>query len=394
MAQRSSGVVAFTLVAFAFAVVMVGTTLPTPLYALYRAAMGFSELIVTVIFAVYAVGVIAALVLTGSWSDEVGRRPMLLAGIALAAAGAVNFLIGGALLSLAALLVARVLSGLSAGIFTGTATVTVVELAPPDHQDRATLVATAMNMVGVGLGPVLAGLLAQYAVLPLLLPYIIYLVLLGVAAACILVAPEPVDAADQVRLRPQRLAVPDEVRKVFVPAAIAGFAGFMVLGLFSAVAPAFLAQVIGLTNHLLVGLVVFAIFAASTAGQLLQARVPTRRALEMGCLTLIVGVGFVGASVIAASLLLLVIGAVVAGIGQGLGFRAGVAGVQEQSPPDRRSEVTSTFFAVLYVGISIPILGVGALTQAFGLVAASLVFVAIVAALSGIALAALLRRAN
>jgi MFS family permease len=104
MTQRSTGPrrravagrrLAFTLVAYAFAVTMLGTTLPTPLYPIYQARMGFSELIVTVIFAVYAAGVIAALVLVGSWSDRVGRRPMLLAGLALSAASAVAFLIGG-----------------------------------------------------------------------------------------------------------------------------------------------------------------------------------------------------------------------------------------------------------------------------------------------------------
>jgi MFS family permease len=252
MPQRSSGVVASALVAFAFAIAMLGTTLPTPLYALYRTAMGLSELMITVIFAAYAGGVLTALVLTGNWSDQVGRRPLLLAGLALAAASTITFLIGGTLLSLSALLVARTLSGLTAGIFTGTATAAVVELAPAELRDRAALVATTVNMGGLGLGPVLAGLLAEYAVLPLLLPYAVYLVLLGVAVPCVLVAPEVVETEGPVRLAPQRMAVPAEVRPVFVPAVIAGFAGFMVLGLFTAVAPALLAQVIGLTNRLFI----------------------------------------------------------------------------------------------------------------------------------------------
>jgi len=119
--------IAFALVAYAFTVTMLGTTLPTPLYPIYQARMGFSELIVTVIFAVYAAGVIAALVLVGSWSDRLGRRPMLLAGLVLSAGSAVAFLIGGRFLSLSALLIGRVVSGLSAGIFTGTASVAVVE---------------------------------------------------------------------------------------------------------------------------------------------------------------------------------------------------------------------------------------------------------------------------
>src|SRR5919112_6619447 len=180
MTQRSTGQrrraivgrrLAFALVAYAFAVTMLGTTLPTPLYPIYQARMGFSELIVTVIFAVYAAGVIAALVLVGSWSDRLGRRPMLLAGLALSAASAVAFLIGGRFLSLPALLIGRVVSGLSAGIFTGTASVAVVELAPQERRGHATLIATAVNMGGLGLGPVLAGVLAQYAVLPLVVPF-------------------------------------------------------------------------------------------------------------------------------------------------------------------------------------------------------------------------------
>jgi MFS family permease len=385
---------AFALVAYAFAVTMLGTTLPTPLYPIYQARMGFSELMVTVIFAVYAAGVIAALVLVGSWSDRVGRRPMLLAGLALSAASAVTFLIGGSLLSLPALLIGRVVSGLSAGIFTGTASVAVVELAPQERRDHATLIATAANMGGLGLGPVLAGVLAQYATLPLLVPFIAHLVLLAVATTGVVLAPETVEVTQQARLRPQRLQVPAEVREVFVPAAIAGFAGFMVLGLFTAVAPAFLAQVLGLSNHALAGLVVFAVFAASTAGQLALERVPQRRALPIGCLILIVGVGLVGAGVSTASLILLLAGAVVAGFGQGLGFRAGLASVTTHSPSDRRGEVTSSLFTILYVAISIPVIGVGVAAQGFGLVPATLAFAAIVATLSGVALAILLRRAK
>lgn len=387
---------AFVLVAYAFTATMLGTTLPTPLYPIYRAEMGFSELIVTVIFATYAVGVIAALVLVGSWSDRLGRRPMLLAGIALSAASAVAFLIGGSLLSLAALLTGRVLSGLSAGIFTGTATVAVIELAPPDRRARATLVATAANVGGLGLGPVLAGALAQYATLPLLLPFIVHIGLLVVATGGVVIAPETVEVDDRAplsqRLRPQRLRVPAEVRGVFVPAATAGFAGFMVAGLFTAVAPAFLAQVLGLTNHALAGLVVFTFFAASIVGQGTLEQVPRQRALPIGCVVLILGVGLVGAGVGTASLELFLAGAVVAGFGQGLSIRAGLASVTDHSPSDCRGEVTSSLFTVLYVAISIPVIGIGVTGQYLGLVPAGLAFAAIVATLSAIALTILLKR--
>ncbi|MDN6315303.1 MAG: MFS transporter, partial [Halomonas sp.] len=141
--SASASPLAFLGPAFAFLVVMLGTTLPTPLYPLYQAEYGFSQLVISVIFAAYALGVIGALIVTARWSDQLGRRPMLFAGMLVAALSDAVFLLGD---NLAWLLVGRVISGVSAGIFTGTATVAVIELAPPVWKARATLAATAVNM--------------------------------------------------------------------------------------------------------------------------------------------------------------------------------------------------------------------------------------------------------
>jgi MFS family permease len=388
-AQKQRWRLPFGLVTAAFAINMLGTTLPTPLYPIYSAELGFSELMVTVIYASYAIGVIAALIVFGSWSDRVGRRPVLLGGLALSAASALAFLAAG---GLAALFIGRMLSGLSAGIFTGTATVAVVELAPEERRGQAALVATAANMGGLGCGPLLAGLLAQYAPLPLRLCFIVDLMLIGVGAFSVWSAPETVNVAPHPRLGSQRLRVPPEVRGVFVPAAIAGFAGFAVLGLFSAVAPAFLGQILKISNHALTGVVVFVLFAASTAGQLALQWVPRKWALPLGCLVLVAGAALVGAGVGTASLGLLLSGAVVAGFGQGLGFRSGMAAVAAASPAERRSEIASTFFVVLYVAISIPVIGVGVAAKWIGLSIAGIGFAIAVAILALAALLALLRR--
>ena len=141
--RRLRGRASIMLVATAFAIAMLGTTLPTPLYPLYQRTFGFGELITTVVFAAYAVGVVAALLLFGHWSDQLGRRPMLQAGLVLSGLSAVVFVLAG---SLGWLFVGRLLSGLSAGIFTGTATAAIVDLAPDEGKSRASLIAAAVNM--------------------------------------------------------------------------------------------------------------------------------------------------------------------------------------------------------------------------------------------------------
>lgn len=363
-----------------FAIGMTGTTLPTPLYGLYQEELGFSELTVTVVFAVYAIGVIAVLLLAGNFSDEAGRRPVLLIALGFSAASALCFLFEG---GLPLLFTGRLLSGFAAGLFSGTATATVLELAPPGREARAGLAATAANMGGLGCGPLLSGLLAQYAPWPLRLPFLVHLTLVGVACVLTWLLPETVRHPKRwPRPRPQGLSVPPQVRGVFAPSALAAFAGFALLGLFTAVAPSFLSRTLGIHDLALSGAVVFSVFLASTAGQALLGRVGVRRALPGGCHILVIGLLLVGASLAAESLPLLVAGAVCGGFGQGLAFRAGMAAVGGAAPPEHRGGTISAFFVVAYAGISLPVVGVGALTLWLGLRTAGLAFTACVVVLT------------
>jgi MFS family permease len=376
-------------VAFALAVAMLGTTLPTPLYDLYRERFGFSELMVTVIFATYAAGVIASLLLFGPLSDQVGRRRVLLPGLALSALSAIAFLLAH---GLALLLVGRIFSGLSAGIFTGTATATLVDLAGPDRRGRATLVAGLATMAGLGAGPLLAGVLAQWAGSPLQLGFYVDLALVVVAALGIWAMPEPVVATGRPRLRPQAPTVPREVRTTFIDAALPAFAGFAVLGLFTAVAPAFLGQELGVTGTAVVGLVVFAVFAGSMAGQAMVSLVPDGLAMPAGCVALIAGMGSLVLGLALPALAFLVLGGVIAGLGHGLSFWSGLAAVNASAPAEQRAGAASSFFVVMYVAISLPVIGEGVLAQATGLRPAGLIFATAVAALAAVALVLLWRR--
>lgn len=375
------------LLAYAFAAIMVGTTLPTPMYALFADDLHFQVLTTTVIYATYAGGVLFALLAFGRWSDAIGRRPLLLAGIGFAVASAIVFVLAD---SVTDLLIGRVLSGLSAGIFTGTATAAVIEAAPPAWRSRAAAVATVANIGGLGTGPLLAGVLVQYAPRPLDLSFIVHLVLATFAAIAVLLAPETSPRSG--RLGIQRLSVPLQARPVFVLAALAAFAGFAVTGLFTAVAPSFLKDVVGICNHALAGLIASSIFAASAVAQVAARSMDAQRAMAAGCALLIVGMVILAVALHFSSLSGLMASAVISGAGQGISFSRGLAAVSERTPADRRAEVSSTYFVVAYVAISLPVVGEGLAARAWGLQTSGVVFAIAVAVLAAVCLGAILVR--
>jgi MFS family permease len=383
--SRTAG---FVFVSFAFLVTMFGTTLPTPLYPLFQERYSFGELTTTVVFAIYAFGVIAGLLLFGALSDEIGRKPVLAAGLAFSAASALLFDFAG---SLAPIYAGRILSGLSAGIFTGTATAALVDLVPGDRRRLASLVAVVVNLGGLALGTLLAGMLADYASAPLRLPFVLDLVLLAPAAIALALTPETVRRRT-FRVRIQRLAVPKEVRGVFIQGATVGFASSAVAGLFGSVAPAFLSQELGEESHALAGGLVFLLFAASALGQLAVPRLSDRSALVYGCVLMIVGTVLVAVGLDAESLSALVASAVLVGLGQGLCIGAALSAINERAPVERRGETASSFFVTLYVGLSIPVIAVGIAAEELGLVTAGIAFSVAVAVLVAGVLASLVRR--
>jgi len=381
-----SGGRAFAALAYAFAVTMMGTTLPTPMYVIYQGRFGFSITMSTVIFATYAFGVLAALLAFGRWSDALGRRPLLLAGLGAAIASDVVFLLAG---NTGALLVGRVLSGLSAGIFVGTATAAVVEAAPAGWRSRAALLATAANIGGLGLGPLVAGALVDWLPWDVHLAFLVHLGLSLIAVALVWWVAETVDVVPGSRPSFQRLAVPAKVRTTFVAAGTASFAGFAVMGLFVAVSPRFVAQALTSPSPAFEGLVVFTVFGASVIAQVALRGVPTTRAVNAGCALLVVGMLVLVWGLQTESVPLMLVAAVAAGSGQGLSFSKGLASVLAKVDPHERAGVTSAFFVVAYVAISLPVIGEGVAAQHWGLTSAGTSFSAAVAGLAALALISL-----
>jgi MFS family permease len=355
--------VAFWLIAYVFAVTMLGTTLPTPLYVIYQAQFHFSTSLITLIFATYAVGVLVALLVAGRSSDQVGRRPVLAAAIGLSIVSAVIFILAS---GVGWLFAGRVLSGLSAGLMTGTATAALTETARPGSGRRASLVSSTANLGGLGLGPLLAGLLAQYAPRPTVLPFIVQLGLVTVAGLALLAIPETVTERSALSLRFRGLGIPRAGRAEFVAAGSAGFAAFSLLGLFSALVPTFLGSVLHQTSHALAGFVVFLAFGVGACTQLAGSRLPSRPVMLTGLAIFLAALALIVAGLSAASLPVFLAGSVVSGVAVGAVFMGSLAVANRLAPAEIRGQVISTYFVFAYVGLTVPVIAVGFGSQAFG----------------------------
>ncbi|HEY0259297.1 MAG TPA: MFS transporter [Lacisediminihabitans sp.] len=351
----------FWLIAGAFLIVMAFSTIPTPLYALYQARDGFSTVLVTVIFAAYAVGVMASLYLAGHVSDWLGRRRIILAAVLIEILAAVMFLVWPAV---PGLLTARFVSGVGVGALTATATAHLSELrliARPDEGPRASAtISSIANIGGLGAGPLISGLLAQYVAAPLVVPYVVFLVLLVLAGIAVVFVPETVERREErPAYRPQRVALPEESRGMFFSAGAAAFSAFAVFGLFTSLAPSFLAGTLHETSRLLAGVVTFALFGSAAVAQLAAARLTTVRQLRLAMWLMGVGLVLMAVGAVVVSLPLFVVSTVIAGAGVGVQFRASVAVAASLALPPFRGEVLAALFLVAYAGLAIPVLLIG-----------------------------------
>ncbi|HLY48393.1 MAG TPA: MFS transporter [Solirubrobacteraceae bacterium] len=357
----------FWAVAVAFTVVMAFTTAPTPLWSGFAHHDRFSSLTITIVFAVYAVAVALSLFLAGHLSDWYGRRRMVALGLALNVIAAVVFVVWP---ELPGLFVARIVSGLGVGVVTATATAWLAELdaarRPPRGRGRAQIVAAAANLGGLGLGGLVAGVLAQSAGDPLTLPFLVLGGSMALALIAISFAPETRSSPPaRPRYRPQRVSVPAGSRARFFAAGVGAAITFALFGLITSLAPSFLATTLHQPSRALAGAVSFAMFAAAAIAQTMTGARPPQQLLARGIPALLIGIALLTVAVWlpTPSFGLFLVGDLVAGAGGGLMFKGGIGTVSEISLPEHRAEALAGLYLAAYIGLAGPVIGLGALTQ-------------------------------
>ncbi|GAA4181129.1 MFS transporter [Gryllotalpicola koreensis] len=360
-AGRAAHRTGFWIVSAAFMTAMAFAAVPTPLYPIYEQRDGFPAYVITVVFAAYAVGVMLALYLAGHVSDWLGRRRLVLASLAIQALAALLFLFWN---DVSGLLLARFVSGAGIGTLTAAATAHLGELRKVSHPHEdgrvSGTVASAVNLGGIALGPLLGGVIAQFLPAPILTPFEVFLVIIVLAIVFLAFVPETVDTVAARRpYAPQKVVVPPEARGAFIAAAIGAAAAFSVMGFFTALTASIVIGLLHLSGHLIAGVVAFAVTGASAVSQLATARLARRAKLQLGVALMIAGLGLVAVVGFTPSLALLLVAGMLAGAGVGLVFSSSIAVAVASAGPDNRGEVLSGMFLSAYAGLTVPVIAVG-----------------------------------
>ena len=348
--------IAFWLVAYVFGAVILGTAVPAPLYAIYQRQWHFSSLVLTLIFAVYAVAVLATLLLAGRASDQAGRKPVMAVALGFGAASTVLFIVAS---SPGWLYPARILSGVSAGLMTGCATAALTEMVRESDERRASLVATGANALAAALGPLMAGLFAQYLPGPTTLVFEVYLGFLALAAVAVAFMPETVTRRERPRLGFTGLAIPADGRREFIAAAVAAFAAYALNGLFASLVPNFTTAMLHHVNYAVAGAVTCLFFGVAAVAAVGLARFNSRPVLLAGLGLFLVGLALVVAGMSVASLALFLVATVVAGTAFGALVIGSLSAANRLAPPEMRAQAISGYFVFAYAGLAIPVVGVG-----------------------------------
>jgi predicted MFS family arabinose efflux permease len=382
--RKRGNLLALTIVAIMLGVMFVGAIMPTPLYPLFRAAFGFSGVTLTLIYAVYVLGNLAALLLFGRLADQIGRRAVSVPAIGVGIASALAFAFAA---STPWLFVARALSGFSTGLAAGAATAWIAELYPDRGSGTASRIAAAANFFGCAVGPLMGGVLAQFALEPLRLPFLVYLVLLCATAGAIFLAPETVaerKSLAEASLKP-RLGVPQSIRLQFIAPAVAAFAAFALIGFYAALVPGLLRDSLHLSAPLIAGAIVGELFFIAAVTILSTGRLESRTAMLGSLVMLLPSLWLLIVAQIFQSLPVLLLAAAGTGVSGGLGYRGSLEVINRMAPPDQRSEVVSSYLVVCFAGNSLPVIGIGMLAAATSQLVADVSFAVVITALAGLA---------
>jgi MFS family permease len=376
---------AFWLLAITLALLLFASSVPSPLYVVYQAQWGFSAIVLTAVFAVYALALLAALLVTGSLSDHLGRRPTLLLALAIEI---VAMLLFAEARGVPWLFAGRILQGFATGIATAAISAALIDLQPLERPRLGPLVAATAPMAGLAAGALGSGLLVQFAPDP---THLIYWLLLGTFTLLTVLAcavPETVVRRPTWRstFRP-RVAVPPSLRPAFLATIPCLTATWALGGLILSLGPSLMAKVLGDSSHVAGALPIFIMAGISAIASVGLQDTHARSAARGGLLALILGISLALLALAVGSIPLFLGATAIAGLGFGPAFAGAFRALSSRAPADQRAALVAAIFVASYLAYSLPALAAGVAVTQVGLHETANVYGAVLIVLAAIALA-------
>ncbi len=377
-----------TLLAFFLA----AASAPSPLYAVYQRLWHFSPVVLTEVYAVYALGALLALLTTGRLSDHLGRRPVLMAALVIQMAGMAAFI---AARGVGMLFVGRVLQGIGTGIASGAISAWLLDLQPAPNPRLGSIVGGISPMAGLAIGALVSGLLVQYGPDPQQLVFWLMLVIYALALPAAIVMPDPVQPAPGwLQSMSPQVGVPPAARPQFTAMAPSLVAIWALAGLYLSLGPSLAIALLRTESHVAGGLVILALMGGGTIASALVRTAEPRALVVKGSLLLVMGVGLTLLAVAFHFAPGLYAGSFIAGLGFGPAFSGIFRTLAPLAPPDRRSALVSSIYLAIYVSFSIPAILAGIAVGRFGLINTALGFGLVVMALATMTTVAVSRRSE
>ena len=353
----------FWIIATTFGLFLFAAAAPSPLYAVYAGLWQFSAGALTEVFAVYAIALLVALLFTGSSSDFVGRRPVILVALVIQLASIVLFLVASGIEWLFA---ARIAQGIATGIATGALGAALVDLQPPDNPALASLVNSAGPILSLGIGALASAVLVQYAPDPLHLVYWVTLLGFIAALAAVAVMPEPGARRSGVRWAP-RISVERAVRREFVATLPILVAGWAVAGFYLSLGPSLASQLAASSNRVLGGLAIFLLADIGAVAIVITRAWATTRAMIVGGIILGAGLVVAVAAIALTSPLLFFAATALTGVGFGPAWLGVLRTLVALAAPTARAALLAAVFVVAYLALALPAVIAGFLATRIGL---------------------------
>jgi MFS family permease len=377
--------IAFWALATVLGALLFASAVPSPLYPVYQSEWGFSSITLTSVFAVYAVALLVALLVVGSISDHVGRRPTLLAALVVEIVAMVAF--AGAD-GVGWLFAARTIQGFATGTAMGALSAALLDLQPRSKPWLGGLMGAVAPLTGLALGALTAGLLVDHGPDPTRLVFWLLIGAFAVSLLVVLGVPETVERDGRWRssLRPQ-VAVPPSLRGPFIAALPSLAAAWALGGLVLALGASLTAGVLGASSHLAGGLPIVVMAGISALVSIWARPLAPQTTARGGLVALIVGIGTALAAISSGSEALFLIGAGIAGLGFGPAFAGVFRALSEAAPAGERAALVSAVLIVSYLAFSIPAVIAGAAVTEIGLRDTAEIYGAALIAVAGLALA-------